>query len=171
MYRVIFLMNLFPFIWGFQYFVATPPFGVFDPLKLSNNIDKSTLQKYREAELKHGRWAMIGTLSLPLIESQTNAPAIHMFDNLSTNYQVLLVGLILATEANILVRGWQNPFSLGKNKYFTMKDEYQPGDLGFGISSKYNVEMYDKELNNGRLAMIGMMSFFLQELMTNKAIF
>ena len=52
-----------------------------------------------------------------------------------------------------------------------MKDEYQPGDLGFGISSKYNVEMYDKELNNGRLAMIGMMSFFLQELMTNKAIF
>jgi hypothetical protein len=40
------------------------PTGFFDPLGLSKNIDESELRKWREAELKHGRVAMLAGMQL-----------------------------------------------------------------------------------------------------------
>ncbi len=36
-----------------------PPTGFFDPLGLSDKVDDKWLKRYREAELKHGRVAML----------------------------------------------------------------------------------------------------------------
>lgn len=36
-----------------------PPFGYFDPLRLSESISSEELKKWREAEIKHGRLSML----------------------------------------------------------------------------------------------------------------
>jgi len=40
------------------------PFGFFDPLNLSAKLDATELSKYREAEIKHGRVAMIASVGI-----------------------------------------------------------------------------------------------------------
>ena len=38
---------------------ALPPVGLFDPLGFAEKADEATLKRYREAELTHGRVAML----------------------------------------------------------------------------------------------------------------
>lgn len=63
--------------------------------------------------------------------------------------------------------GWENPLK----QPFTMKSDYQPGDLGLLFLEKYNPFMLNAELNNGRLAMIGSIGMIAQELITDKPLF
>ena len=64
----------------------TEPAGFFDPLKLSEGQDAQTLVKFREAELKHGRVAMMAALGFivselyhPMMESTINVDSIYAF--------------------------------------------------------------------------------------------
>ena len=41
---------------------VTPPLGVFDPLGLADDKSEEELMLFREAELAHGRVAMMGAL-------------------------------------------------------------------------------------------------------------
>ena len=36
-----------------------PPTGYFDPLNLASTVDHNEIKRWREAELKHGRLAML----------------------------------------------------------------------------------------------------------------
>lgn len=143
---------------------STAPLENFDPLRFSEKKDIAYL---REAELKHGRWAMIGTTSILSIEHFTNRPAIHEFQDLSDSNQLLIVGLIAAAEFQTMLKGWKLPWK----DEFTLQDDYQPGDLGFALpilfSSNRTQKMMNKELNNGRLAMIAFIGILSQELVTN----
>ena len=56
-------------------------------------------------------------------------------------------------------------------KPFNLREDYQPGDFGFGLKSKDDIDLQNKELNNGRLAMIGILGMMAQELVTNQPIF
>lgn len=143
---------------------STPPLENFDPLGFSEKKDIAYL---REAELKHGRWAMIGTTSILSIEHFTHRPAIYEFQDLADSKQLLIVGLIAATEFQTMLKGWKKPWK----EEFTLQDEYQPGDLGFALpimfSSNRTQKMMNRELNNGRLAMIAFIGMLSQELVTN----
>jgi hypothetical protein len=70
-----------------------------------------------------------------------------------------------------MIYGWENPVE----KPFTLKPFYQPGDLGFKTPVETSEEEYDilmdKELNNGRLAMIGTLGMIVQQLVTDKHLF
>ena len=81
----------------------------------------------------------------------------------------LLAGTIATAELYRSLVGWVSPQDV--KKYFggELKDSYYPGDIGFdplGLkpsSSQEFIEMQNKELNNGRLAMLAAMGFIVQE--------
>merc|ERR1711865_765707 len=122
-------------------------------------------KQYREAELQHGRVAMLAAIG-HLDEVRAVSPVF---------FEVL--GLIIgALELNRALVGWTKPGDvLGTGRIF--KDEYFPGDVGFdplGLAStdaaEFN-ELHTKELQNGRLAMLGFSGMVAQELVNGEEIF
>lgn len=173
MFKFITTFLLFSFSNAFNFQGATKPMGYFDPLGFSKDSSQQDTIRLREAELKHGRWGMIAATTIPLSETVQNTPAIHNFDNLSDVQKLLIVGAILAGELTLMKKGWKNPFDTTDN-YFKFKDDYQPGDFGFNtLSSDSTIadELLNKELNNGRLAMIAAAGMIAQELVTGRTLF
>lgn len=147
---------------------STEPLPNFDPLNLSTD-NPSRLSFFREAELKHGRLAMIAALSIPLTEFFTHKAGIFEFQQLPANIQMLVISGMFVSEFSSMFIGWKNPF----DQPFTLNEDYQPGDLGFNLYSDFsnNGVLLDKELNNGRLAMVAAAGMIGQELVTRQPLF
>ena len=188
MIRSLCLFLIVPFINGLNVFSSTSmdrvkpvlvgstkPIENFDPFNLGETEER--FQYFREAELKHGRLAMVSGLSIPLIEKMTHTPAIHEFDKLPEHVQSLIISSMFVSEFSSMIYGWKNPFikENDKNYYFKLNEDYQPGDYGFSLvedlTDEKSITLLNKELNNGRLAMIGSLGVIVQELITNKPIF
>jgi len=148
------------------------------PLENVDLFDQSVVAKdvspafMREAELKHGRLAMIASILLPLTEQFSDNLGIHFFQD-HPEFVELGLSFMFVSEFSSMIRGWQNPLV----KPFALKEDYQPGDFGltFGVNQA-NMgdqmgEQMDKELNNGRLAMIGILGMMAQELATQQQLF
>jgi len=121
----------------------------------------------REAELKHSRLAMVSVVAFPILEHYSSGLGIDAFQQLPDLAQLGAVQLMFLSEFTSMNRGWRNPLEAP----FTLNDKYQPGDLGFGLWNSTMGDMMDKELNNGRLAMIAMLGMMVQELVTHQRLF
>mmetsp|Transcript_20960 Transcript_20960/g.40615 ORF Transcript_20960/g.40615 Transcript_20960/m.40615 type:complete len:218 (+) Transcript_20960:107-760(+) len=164
---------------------GTAPFGQYwDPLKLSSTAEQNTVKLYREAELTHGRVCMLGALGFlvqekfhPLFGGDIDGPAIKHFEKICDKapdfwYPVLLS--IAVAEIGRARLGWVDP---ADTPYpFNLREGYEPGNLGFDPLGLYpkdaagQLNLRNKELNNGRLAMLATAGFVAQELINGKGI-
>jgi hypothetical protein len=138
---------------------------LFDQSVVAKNVQPVFL---REAELKHGRLAMVSAILLPLSEQFSDNLGINFFQD-HPEFVEIGLSLMFVSEFSSMIRGWENPLK----KPFALKEDYQPGDFGLSylVSEDKLGEQMDKELNNGRLAMIGILGMMAQELATQHQLF
>jgi len=160
----------------------TAPMGDFDPFNFLEGKDSNTIKRFREAELTHGRVAMLASVGFlvgenfnPLFDGSIKGPAYLHFQQVPTPFWLALVGVIAALELSRASKGWVPP-NAGKG-LFQLKDEYVPGDIGWdplGLKPTDKAEfdiMQTKELNHGRLAMFAILGEIAQEEITGKELF
>jgi len=164
---------------------VTAPFGFFDPMGLTPDTQEE-LMLYREAELAHGRVAMMATVGFLTQEAfhpifaapQVDGPVIRQLDQVlefpdgQSAASVLLLAIFISEIGRAQV-GWMNP----SDAIRTLRPGYVPGDVGFdpmGLKPKDEAglkEMQTKEINNGRLAMLAVAGMTVQELVTGTTLF
>eukprot|EP00595_Chromulina_sp_UTEXLB2642_P000446 CAMPEP_0196762414 /NCGR_PEP_ID=MMETSP1095-20130614/1889_1 /TAXON_ID=96789 ORGANISM="Chromulina nebulosa, Strain UTEXLB2642" /NCGR_SAMPLE_ID=MMETSP1095 /ASSEMBLY_ACC=CAM_ASM_000446 /LENGTH=182 /DNA_ID=CAMNT_0042113235 /DNA_START=103 /DNA_END=651 /DNA_ORIENTATION=+ len=167
---------------------AIAPLGFFDPLSLSADKTSGEIKKIREAELKHGRVAMLAFLGIlvgesfnPFFDGKITGPAIYQFqqaDDLVSYFWVGVLFVIALVEGQNILTGWESPAETNARAtgVAELRESYVNGDLGFDplglkptTESDFEV-IRTKELNNGRLAMIGVAGIVAQELVNGKGV-
>lgn len=134
----------------------------FDPLKIAND---GNFARLREAELKHGRVAMLTITEImvaPVLKSTGLLP--HDF----------ATGLIQGAETSFTLINAIKVFGVClilETLVFVQRDaEAMPGDYGtgyFGVRDKgLNEDSLLAELENGRLAMLAVLILFITEIVT-----
>ena len=122
------------------------PTGFFDPAGFSEGVSSSELKRYREAELTHGRVAMLASLGFlvqefyhPLFSPEITNVAINQIPELPPVFWFALTLGISAAEITRIQLGFANPYEANvKGKKGardevkgTLKEGYYPGDLRF----------------------------------------
>ena len=168
---------------------ASAPLQFFDPAGFTAEVTQEQYKMYQEAEIKHSRVAMLAFVGIVFGElfnggltGKITGPAIFQFQQTYVHmpfFAFVIVALIAVLEGVSIKNAWQplsdtmsEPLGLAK-----LKGSHVAGDLGFDpLSFKpKNAAALDvmktKELNNGRLAMIGVAGVVAQELVTSQSIF
>lgn len=161
---------------------AIAPFGFFDPLGFSKDKELVGVKRLREAEILHGRVAMMATVGYIIQESTpTITYGMDVHHTIANNQIPEVPGTVLfpfflainISEAWRASIGWVEP---GMGDLFTLRESYYPGDiffdpLGFKPSDPKEYEnMQNKELSNGRLAMIAAAGMCVQEQVNGQGI-
>eukprot|EP00798_Chlamydomonas_sp_ICE-L_P003767 gene3767-13830_t len=167
--------------------ISAPFPNVFDPAGLvDDTVPIIEVRRWRESELVHCRVAMLAAVGFLVgeqvedipafinFEGDITGPAINQFQQIRQGFwEPLLIAIGLAETYRVSV-GWSAPLGEDLN---TLKDDYDMGNLYFdplGFAPKDPAELNEmktKELNNGRLAMIAVAGFTVQELTDQKGIF
>lgn len=152
----------------------------FDPLGLAE--DPENLKWYVQAELQNGRWAMLGVAGMLIPEVLTKAGLINApewYDAGKVEYfapasTLFVIEFILFHYVE--VRRWQDikyPGSVNADP-FNPSLKLPPGEVGYpgGIFNPFNfptsLEYKEKEIANGRLAMLAFLGFVIQHNLTGK---
>jgi len=174
--------ELKPAPFGLTIGMVPPVKGLWDPFTLSSQCTEGELLYFREAELKHGRVCMVASLGFVVQErfhpffggndvwdgvAAIRAPTVA---EVGLFWPVLLVTLAIPEFASI---GRIDYASDSAGFTPSLKAGEVPGELGFdplGLRPKDDPEEWEKlqnrELLNGRLAMIAAAGMIAQELFT-----
>jgi len=159
----------------------------FDPLNLSisegffdkaNASQQAVYYNYRESEVKHGRFAMVGFLAIfcesadrdavlnqvGIVSAQDNLDGTLGLDEVQG--PVLLLGLAVQALAEYSKQRKEDDDDFTSVEY---QPDRCPGDLGFdpltlGTGPSADLKgVHNIEVNTGRLAMIGLTAFLFRE--------
>lgn len=172
---------------------SIPPAYKWDPLNFvkvyqgwyPENDPKDLALRLRESELIHGRLAMMASAGFltqeayhPLFNGQIDGPAISQIGQTPILFWAILTAGTSYFEIKRLQK-FEDTYETGA--VGTLKPGYIPGDIGFDpLKLKYYGkrtlgseeaafrEMQNKELANGRLAMVAAAGFITQEMMTGQ---
>lgn len=158
------------------------PTGYFDPIGFSRTgISLDDVKRYREAEVQHGRVAMMASIGYLAGESipgggpfSITGPANDQLQQVPLPAFLLLSGAIAYAELKRATIGWVEPTKF--KSLWALRETYYPGDLGFdplGLKPKEPAAfeaMQTRELQNGRLAMLGVAGMCAQELCNHKTV-
>ena len=164
------------------------PVGNFDPLGLTSELSVEEVKRFREAEVTHGRVAMLATVGYlvgesfhPLFGGSIDGPANEALAKVQEVAPQFFFGLAIAigiSETTRALIGWVPPVTAMTENYEAgergafgakLRDTYYPGDIGFDplglkpTDAKEFAEMQTKELQNGRLAMLAVAGMCAQE--------
>jgi len=140
------------------------PLGFFDPLGFTKDARPETMKKYREAELKHGRVAMLACFGMitadkyhPLFGGNNSANPLEALTQVPKLGWLQILTFIMFME----VIGILN----------SRRPDYEPGNF-LGTSQWETDENWNsyqtKELNNGRLAMFGSIGMLVGSYITGE---
>jgi hypothetical protein len=161
----------------------TDPLGFFDPLGYASaeGVTEGKVRFYREAELKHGRVAMLASLGFlvgeqfhPLFGGSIDVPSYIAFQETPLQTFWPAVVFVIAGIEVFSVFTFQNPAG---SEPWSIRTDHSAGDMGFDplglkpASAAELKEMQTKEINNGRLAMIGIAGMIVQELISGSKLF
>lgn len=139
---------------------VTQPLGFFDPLGFCKVGDEAGFRNLRAAEIKHGRVAMMAAVGA-VAQHFVKFPG---FEAVPSGLQAAVVApgaygfVVLFANSGLLELGiWtENP-----NK--------EPGNFGDPLGfNQYNADMRNREINNGRMAMLAAFGILAAELATGK---
>merc|ERR1712151_905731 len=160
---------------------VTGPLGFWDPLGFATDCPSGKLAFYREVELKHGRVGMLASLGFlvgeqfpPLFGGDIDVPGYIAFQQTPLQTFWPIVVLFISILEVFSVFSFNSPFG---GEPWSIRSDHENGDLGFdplGLkptnAAEYK-ELATKELNNGRLAMLGIAGMVAQELVSGNKLF
>ena len=171
---------------------VTEPLGFWDPLGFCSDekLTEGKLKFYREVELKHGRVGMLAALGFvvgenfhPLFGGNIDAPAYLAFQQtpLETFWPLVVLTIAIPEIYSVFTfetvgatdsRGKPTP----QGQPWAIRADHEAGDLGFdplGLKPTNDKDLKNiatKEINNGRLAMVGIAGMVAQELVSGMKI-